>query len=104
MTRTRGAMETGSEVIAALLKGPRSQKDLREQVGLSSEGARKWIRQLRASGVLRVCEYRKNDPTGPGRVEMVFELQSPFARVDVVKPVRISPSRLNRRKVYEAEV
>lgn len=85
--KNRSAYEIGAEIVATLLHGRRTWKQVEEQVGLMGLTSTRWKRELRASGVLRIGDYL---PPGGGRrgdFIKLYELQAPFAREDVPKPV-----------------
>ena len=75
--------QIAAEIIAALLKGPRTWPDLQQMVGLCEASALRWKQALRASGVLRVCGWSQGDT---GRPAAVYELQKPFEREDEPRP------------------
>jgi hypothetical protein len=76
----RESSEVGAEIVAALMHGPRTWPEIEEQVGISATHSLKWLRQFRASGVLRIKGYRA---TGKRRAR-VWELQAPFAKPDEI--------------------
>lgn len=85
MTARRSCYEIGAEIVATLLHGPRTWPEVEEQAGLvgSKDTSAHWLEQLRASGVLRVCGYRRSEHAAKvGRLARVYELQAPFARED----------------------
>lgn len=63
----------GAEIIASLLKGPRTTEDLRDITGCGETALHQWMKELRASGVV----YRSR------RRPAVYHLQTtPFAQPD----------------------
>ena len=58
-----GARGRGAELIAALMKGPRTIPELLDVIGNTYTGAhggvRAWLEELRASGVVRIAGKRR---------------------------------------------
>lgn len=75
----------GSEIVAALMWGPKTWKEVSDQVGLQcGTTAQGWLRELRRAGVIYVHSYSK--PTR-GRAARKFAVQSkPFEIPDAREP------------------
>jgi hypothetical protein len=83
--KSRGARHVGAEIIATLMHAPRTWEQVKVQVGMGGQTSAGWLRELRASGVIRICGYT----TGAHRRARVFALQTtPFAQPDQPPPAR----------------
>lgn len=75
-----------SELIAALMKGPRTVGGLMEMTGAQENSIRVWLVALREAGVVRRAgrtPSRRGMGSGAGKRSHVFALQpSPFALPD----------------------
>jgi DNA-binding transcriptional ArsR family regulator len=49
-----------AELIAALVKAPRTMRELCEMSDMTDETVNAWLREFRASGLVYVADYRKN--------------------------------------------
>lgn len=76
-----------AEIIAALMKAPRTVHDLLEMTEASEQTTRRWLEGLHGSGVIRICERIPRVVDGrhvSGRRRIRWEWQtSPFALPDV---------------------
>lgn len=77
------------EACAALMKGPRTRRELREMCGISEGSALRVLSELRESGLVRRSGFRRNLTCG-AEAE-VFEWQHPFHREDVPYPIGYAP-------------
>ncbi len=74
---------TCCEIVAALMKSPRTKDDLREMVGVNDSVIDLWLSRLKRSGLVYIAEKRKLTP-GQGRKTHVFAWQTmPFDKEDV---------------------
>ena len=87
MTRqsTSGSRFYACEIFAALMHNPRSLEELCEQVGVSDSSGRKWIKELRKSGIVRICGFMPTPKRSSGARKRIYCLQlAPFALPDAV--------------------
>lgn len=83
--------QTVTEIIAALMWQPQTSEQLQEATGASRQTVDGWIRELRASGVVRVHSYERRSG-GPLRL---YGMQTqPFGEPDAPRP-----TNPNHRKV-----
>lgn len=73
----------GCEIVAALVKAPRTIDDLLQMVDCSEMVARYWVQDLRESGLVRISAYldRAGATTGRRRVRYAWQA-SPFEMPD----------------------
>lgn len=78
----RRGCEIGAEIMAALLHHPRTEPELKAQVGMGNATSERWLEEYRASGVIRICAYERH-----GKWTRVFAVQTtPFALPDAPRP------------------
>lgn len=89
---TGGSRTIGCEIIAALIKGPRTIGDIREMVDCSHVTVANWLRDLSAAGLVRISDYVQvpyeaaNGPRAGSRYRAVYAWQiAPFALPDVTR-------------------
>ena len=83
----RCAYEIGAEIIATLMHAPRTWQQVDEQVGMAKPTSAAWLRELRASGVIRICGYTSPAEVGAGKPARIFALQpKPFELPDAPYP------------------
>ncbi len=49
-----------AELVAAIVKAPRTMRELCEMTDMTSETVNAWVREFMASGVVYIADYRKN--------------------------------------------
>ena len=85
------ARQQVAELMAQLLWGPKTVRELVAAVGADAATISHWLRELRAAGVVHVSGYRR---TG-ARPARVWALQTrPFAEADAPMPphpIKVSP-------------
>lgn len=78
----KGTLAHMADLIAALMWGPKTYRELIEETGCDYQTIQGYVQSLRAAGVVYLSGHRPV-PTG-GSPAMVFSLQpSPFAHDDV---------------------
>lgn len=85
------AHDTAAEIVASLMKAPKSLTELEDVLGLSHQTLRKYMLAFRRSGVVyEACKAHARCLDGrvrEGRLSIVYAMQStPFERPDSAAP------------------
>src|ERR1044071_7848802 len=98
--KTRGNNVTFARAVALLMTGPRTTRDLADELGVGMDAAMRYTRTLRSFGLIYTADWTTRGRVGPRMPLWTWQGSEPFAAADCPRP-RANDSRKLRRIARE---